>query len=90
MVSVVTDTVDIYCFCKNRYETAQEYLPFRLPTVSLKQIEKFLHFSFKTGRKYSLIQNLDPPGTRKPDPPGSENVRISGVAGGGGDGQDWH
>ena len=44
MVHVIKDTVDIYCFCKNWYETAQEHLLFKLPPVSLKQIEKFLRF----------------------------------------------
>ena len=33
--------------------TAQEHLLFTLPPVSLKQFEKFLHFSFKTGENFS-------------------------------------
>ena len=95
MVSVDTDTVDIYCFHKNRHETVQEHLPFRLPMVSLKQIETFLHFSFKTGRKFFNSKPRTPgkesyakPRAKKvmrnPEPPGSENVRISGVTRGGG------
>ena len=39
-------------FCNNSYETAQEHLPCKLPLASLKQIEKFLHFSLKTVAKY--------------------------------------
>ena len=38
MVYVIKDTVDIYRFCKNSYETAQVQLRFKLPPVSLKQI----------------------------------------------------
>ena len=66
MVNVAKDTVGIYCFCKSLHETAQEHLLFKLPPVSLKQIEKFLLLSLKTVE--TLIQN--------PEPPGSENVRI--------------
>ena len=64
MVYVIKGTVTIYCFCKNRYETAQEHLLFKLPPVSLKQIEKFLHFSFKTVEHFSNSKPR-PPGQRK-------------------------
>ena len=41
MVCVIKDTAEIYCFCKNWYNTAQEHMLFELPPVSLKQFEKF-------------------------------------------------
>ena len=63
MVYVIKGTVNIYCFCKNRYETAKEHLLFKLPPVSLKQIEK-LHFSFKTVEHFSNSKPR-PPGQRK-------------------------
>ena len=77
MVHVIKGTADIYCFCKNWYETAQEHPLFKLPSVSFKQIEKFLHFS----SKICLIQNRDPRAKnvwQKPDPSNSEQVRIPG------------
>ena len=53
MVNVIKDTVDIYWFCKSWHETAQEHPLFKLPPVSMKQIEKFLHLSLKTVEKFS-------------------------------------
>ena len=61
MVQLSKDTVDIYCFCKNLHEAAQEHLLCKLPPISLKQIEQFLHFSLWTVET-SLIQNRDPLG----------------------------
>ena len=93
MVYVIKDTVDIYCFCKNWYETAQEHLPFKLPPVSLKQIEKFLHFSFKTVGNFSNSKPRYPREKnvgRKPDPWGSGKVRIPRGRPGRGDGQAWN
>ena len=58
MVYVIRDKVDIYC--KNRHETAQEHLLFELLLVSLKQIEKFLHFSFKTVENFSYSKSRLP------------------------------
>ena len=63
-VYVIKDTVDIHCFCRNWYETAQELLLFKLPPVSLKQIEKLLHFSFR------IIENFS---NSKPRTPGWES-----------------
>ena len=64
MVYVIKDTVDIYYFCKNWYESAQEHLLSKLPPVSSKQVDKFLHFSFKTVEKFS---------NTKPDTLGKES-----------------
>ena len=64
MVYVIKDTVHIYCFCQRCYETAQEHLLLKLPPVSLKQIEKFLHFSFKTVEIFSYSKPRAP-GQRK-------------------------
>ena len=77
MVYVIKYTVDIYCLCKNLSETAQEHLLFKLPPVSLKQIEKFLQYC----RKFLLFKIPDSRAKkvgRKPTPSGSENVRIPG------------
>ena len=91
MVYFIKDTVDIYGFCKNWYETAQEHLLFKPPLVSFKQIEKFLHFSFKT------VENLSnskpqPPGQRKlvenPTPWAVRTCESPGVAQG--DGHAWN
>ena len=91
MVYVIKDTVDIYCFCKNWYKTAQEHPVFKLPPISLNQIEKFLHFSFKTVWNFSN-SNPDPPGQRKlgenPTPGQWERVNPRGSPGG--DGQAWN
>ena len=79
-VCVIKDIVDICCFCKNWYETAQEHLLFTLPPVSFKQIEKFLHFSFRTVENFPNSRP-QPPGQRKlgeTRPLGSEKMRISG------------
>ena len=85
MAYVIRDTVDIYCFCKRWYVTAQEHLPFKLPTVSLKQIEKFPHFSFKTLEDFSHSK-LRPPGQRKlsenPSPGQRERANPGGSTGG--------
>ena len=69
-------------------ETAQEHPLFKLPPVSLNQIEKFLHISFRTVEHFS---------DSKPDPQKGENwtlgaVRTSpgGRPGGGEDGQAWN
>ena len=51
MVNLIKDTVDIYWFCKSRHETAQEHPLFKLPPVSLKQIEK--HLSLKTVENFT-------------------------------------
>ena len=78
MAYFIKDGEDIYCFCKNCYETAKEYLLFKLPPVSLKQIERFLHFSFKTAENFT-DSNPHPSGKEswaKTRPPGSENLRI--------------
>ena len=51
--------------------------------VSLKQIEKFLHFSFRTEENFCNSKPRHPgqrPFGRNPDPPGSENLQIPGVA----------
>ena len=69
MANVIKDTIDMYCFCKSWHETAQEHLIFKLPPVSLKQIEKLLHLSLKTVENFS---------DSKSRTPGSENVRILG------------
>ena len=58
MVYVIKDTVDIYYFCKNWHETAQEDLLFKRPPVSLPQIENSCIFLSKL-QKLSPIQNLD-------------------------------
>ena len=59
MVSVIKDTIVIYCFCKNWHETAQEHPLFKRLPVSLKQIESFLHSSSKTIENFSN-SNCDP------------------------------
>ena len=91
MVYVIGDTVDIHCFYKNWYETAQEHLLFKLLPVSLKQIEKLLHFSFKTVRNFSNSKPR-PPGQRKlgenPTPRAVRTCESTGVARG--DGQAWN
>ena len=51
MVYYIKDTSTV--FAKNRYETVQEHLLFKLPPVSLKQVETFLYFSFNTVVKFS-------------------------------------
>ena len=43
----------------------KKHLLFKLPPVSLKQIEKFLHFSIKTVGNFS---------NSKPRPPGQRNL----------------
>ena len=53
MVYLIKDTVDIYCFYKDLHETAQNTGFAKLPPVIFKQIEKFLHFSFKTAENFS-------------------------------------
>ena len=50
--------------CLTAVPLAQEHLIFKLPQVSLKQIEKFLHFSFKTVKNFS---------NSKPRPPRKES-----------------
>ena len=91
MVYVIKDTVDIYCFCKNWYKTAQEHLLFQaassfletnreIPTVFFQNSKKFLEFNTPTPRAKKV--------GRKPDPPGSENERIP--VGRQGDGQVWN
>ena len=87
MIYVIKDTVDIYCFCKKWYETAQEHLLFKLPQVSLKKIEKFLHFSFRTVESF---YNTKPPRKFGENPiSGSENVWILGGCQAG-DGRTWN
>ena len=83
---LTTAKFNFYCFHKNCHETAQEHLLFKMPPVSLTQIEKFLHFSFKTVENFSNSKPR-PPGQRKlgETPPGSGNVGIPG--GRPGDGQ---
>ena len=61
-------------------QPAQEHLFFKLPLVSLKQIEKFLQFSFKTVENFSnskpqhgerkLGENSTPRAVRTCDSPG--------------------
>ena len=66
-------------FAKIDNDTAQEQLIFKLPLVSLKQFEKFLHISLKTVENFSDSKPQPPWAKkvgRKPDPKGSENVRI--------------
>ena len=78
MAYVIKDTVDIYCFCNNWYETAQEHLLFKLPQVSWNKSKSSYIFLSKL-LEISLIQNPDPRAKkvgRKPNPRGSENVRI--------------
>ena len=91
MVCVIKDTADIYCFCKNWYDSAQEHLLFKLPPVSLKPIKKFLHFSFKTAENFSNSKPR-PPGRRKLDEnPTSKAARTCesrGSPGGGWSGLD--
>ena len=65
-------------FVKINIKTEQEYLLLKLPLVSLKQIEKFMHLSFRTLENFSNL---------KPRPQVSGNVRISGDHWGGGGGE---
>ena len=94
MAEIIKDTVDIYCFCKNWYETAQEHMLmlFKLPPVSLNQIEKFLHISFRTVENFSTSKPR-PPGQRKldenPTPGEVRTCESRGVAQGE-DGQAWN
>ena len=84
--------MNIHCFSKNSHETAQEHQLFKLPPVSLKQIEKFLHFSFKTVE--NLSDSLPRPSGKEswaktpPPTPGSGNARIPW--GRQGDGEAWN
>ena len=87
MVHVIKDTADIYRFLQKLIRNSTRTPAFHAASVSSKQIEKFLRFSFKTV-KISLIQNPDPRANkvgRKPDPPGSENMRFPGARSGGGE-----
>ena len=78
-------------FFLNWYETAQEHLPFKVPPVSLKQIEKFLRSSFKTVENFSNSKPR-PPGQRtlgeNPTPRAAGMCKSPGVARG--DGQAWN
>ena len=90
MVYVIKDTVDIYCFCKNWYKTAQEHLLFKLPPISLKQVERFLQFSFKNVENFSNSK-LRPPGKESWgnfDPRAVGTCESPWVARG--DGQAWN
>ena len=63
--------------------TAQEHLLFKLSSVSLKQIEKFLHFSFKSVENFSNSKSRPPQAKkagRKLDPSGSETCESLGIA----------
>ena len=71
---VIKDTVDIYCFAKIDVKQHKDTCSVKLPPISLKRIEKFSQFSFKTLENFS---------NSKPQPPGSENVRIPGCRPGG-------
>ena len=74
-------------FLQNCHETVQEHLLFQLPPVFLKQIEKFMHFSFETVENFS---NSKPPfpGQRKlgknPNPQAVRTCESEGGGGGGG------
>ena len=91
MVYLIKDIVDIYGFCKIWHETAQEHLLCKLPLVSLKQVEKFLYFSFKTVENFSNSKSLPPrkDSWAKTRPLGSESMRILGGRPGE-DGQAWN
>ena len=81
MVYVVKDTVDIYCFGKNWYETAQEQLLFNLQSVFFKANREVPAFFFQNCTKFSNSKPrpLGKESWAKSDPPaGSENVRIPG------------
>ena len=88
LLIVIKDTADICCFYKKWYVTAQEYLLSKLPLVSLKQIEKLLHFSFKAVEHFSdsKPQPLDKESWAKT----REKVGIPRSCWGRGDGQAWN
>ena len=66
VVYVITDTADIYCFCKHWYETAQENMLFKLPPVSLNQIEKSLAaYFFQNCEKFIRFKILTPRAKKK-------------------------
>ena len=84
VVYVIKDTIDIHCFCKHWYETAQENLLFKLPLVSLNQVEKFLHISFRNVENFSDSKSR-PHGQRKlmgenPTPGAVRMSKSPGVA----------
>ena len=86
-VYVIKDTVDIYYFCKNCDETAQEHLLFKLPSVSFnREVPAF----FFQNWKISPIPNRNPPPPgakkigRKPDP------QAVGKCESPGDGKAWN
>ena len=91
MVHLIKDIVDIYGFCKIWHQTAQEHLLCKLPLVSLTQVQKFLHFSFKTVENFSNSKLLLPrkDSWAKTRPLGSESMRILGGRLGE-DGQAWN
>ena len=65
-VRVIKDTVDIYWFCKIDMKQHKNTCFSSCPgPVSMKQIEKFLHFSFKTVENFS---------NSKPRSPGQRQV----------------
>ena len=80
MVYLSKDTVDIYCFflAKIDMKRRNEHLLCKMTPVSLKQIEKFLHFfsveSFSDPKPHPLGKDS----WAKTRPPGSTNVRIPG------------
>ena len=53
MVYVIKDTVDIYYFCKNWYETAQELPAFQAVSSFFDTNQELLHFSLKTAKNFS-------------------------------------
>ena len=88
MVYVIKDTVGIYCFCNNCYQTAQEHLLFKLSPVSFKQNEKFdPAFFFQNCRKFVYFKTPSP-GQRKlgenPTPRAVRTCESPGVARGDG------
>ena len=85
---VIKDAVDMHCFCRNWYETAQEYLLFKLPPISLKQIEKFLHFSFRTMENFSNSKSR--PSRLAKTRPSEQWERANPRGRPRGDGQDWN
>ena len=92
MIYRIKDIVDIYCFSKKQQKNTDS----ASCLVSLKQIIKFLYFSFKTVEKFSNSKSRSPGkgSCAKTRLPGIENVRIPGGLGrrrgGGGDGQAWN
>ena len=92
LVYVIKDTVGSTVFAKIDMKQHKNTCLFKLPPVSLKQIEKFLHFSFKYVGNFSNSKHR-PAGQRKlgenPTPGAMRACESPGVAWGFNQAWNW-